>query len=160
MSSVKDTNQHYFPKYSAHNGSLWGDFVPNQLYDFISWLINEKSFMNISSCSDEESSKNNLRTISICHSIIAQSRHHVLTPITLGLGLHIHHEFGSRHLVEELHALGHSVSYDEIRRFLTSIALDQQSHDVYVPKGLNRRLPAIFWGKFWRTPCKNHLFPP
>jgi len=32
--------------------------------------------------------------------------------------------------------MGHCVSYDEVRRFLTSAALDKQSQDEYVPKGL------------------------
>jgi hypothetical protein len=32
--------------------------------------------------------------------------------------------------------LGHSISYDEVRRFLTSAALDQQSQDIYIPRGL------------------------
>ena len=38
--------------------------------------------------------------------------------------------------MQELHAMGHSISYDEVRRFLTSAAINQQGQDVYVPTGL------------------------
>jgi hypothetical protein len=39
--------------------------------------------------------------------------------------------------VNELHALGYSVSYDEVRRFLTSAALDQKTDGVFVPRGID-----------------------
>uniref|UniRef100_UPI00358E6015 uncharacterized protein n=1 Tax=Myxine glutinosa TaxID=7769 RepID=UPI00358E6015 len=112
------------------------EFVPNTLYDFIQWCTSEKSHTNVTSCSDESVMKNNLRTIAICHNIISQSRR-VYSTITLGLALQVHHELGSKHLIDMLHELGHCVSYDEVRRFLTSVAVDQTaSEDIYIPKVL------------------------
>lgn len=53
----------------------------------------------------------------------------------LGLALQVHHEFGSKHLIDMLHQLGHCMSYDEARRFVTSVAVDQTaSEDIYIPK--------------------------
>lgn len=112
-----------------------GDYVPDDLYDFVRWCIDKRAFDNISSCSDENAKKDDIKVISISHSIISQCQK-VRTPITLGLGLRVHHDFGSRQLVEELNTLGHSVSYDEIRRFLTSAALDQSKESVFVPHGV------------------------
>ncbi|KAJ4928896.1 hypothetical protein JOQ06_004518 [Pogonophryne albipinna] len=52
----------------------------------------------------------------------------------------IHHEFGSKALINKLHMMGHCVSYDEVRQFLTSVAADQlqRSKGVYIPNGLTR----------------------
>ena len=75
--------------------------------------------------------------ITFCHGLIAQccSR---LTPTTLGLGIMIHHEFGSKSRINKLHMMGHCVSYDEVCQFLTSAAADQlqRSKRVYIPNGL------------------------
>ena len=40
-------------------------------------------------------------------------------------------------MVDPLHSLGYSISYDEIRRFLTSAALYQKDKTVYVPRGID-----------------------
>ena len=79
--------------------------------------------------------KNDLRVTALCHNLIGLCRHS-WTPLTMGLGLSIHHDFGSKQLIEELHSLGYSISYDEVRRFLTSVAVAQQNQEVYVPTGL------------------------
>ena len=55
----------------------------------------------------------------------------------LGLGIELHHDFGSRKLIDLLHSLGYSVSYQEIRRFITSAAADElKSSSPYVPQGI------------------------
>lgn len=112
-----------------------GDFVPDHLYNFINWCLDDKANQKVSSCTDNGNSKDNLKIISLCHTIIGLSQH-VRTPIALGLGIHVHHNFGSRQLIEILNALGYSVSYDEIRKFLTSVAVAQRTDGIYVPKGL------------------------
>jgi hypothetical protein len=141
MADIHASREHYLPSADISKKKC-ADFVPNVLYDFISWLVDDNSYKNVSSCSTE-SVKTSVSTVSICHDIIGQCRN-ILTPVTLGLGVYIHHEFGSKKLVEELHAMGHCVSYDEVRRFLTSAALDQQSQDVYVPKGLRTAVDPDF----------------
>ena len=60
-------------------------------------------------------------------------------PTALHKGIGIHHEFGSKTLIDELSAMGHCVSYTEVRHFLTSVAADQISRTergVYIPTGL------------------------
>jgi hypothetical protein len=112
-------------------------FVPDLLYDFINWTIDEKAYTDVRRCNKEDAGKDNLGVISICHSLIAQ-KSRLPTPVTLGLAAVIHHEYGSRMLIEQLHSLGFCISYDELRRFLTSIAADQisRSKDIYIPHGI------------------------
>ena len=130
--AIKETNCHYDPSTSI-SVQQCAEYIPSLLYDFILWLTDTNAFTTLSNCAKVQ--KNNLNAIAICHNIISRSRQ-VITPLTLGLGLYIHHETGSRHIVEDLHSLGYSVSYDEIRRFLTSAAIDQRKYDIYIPKGL------------------------
>jgi len=44
------------------------------------------------------------------------------TPTTLGLGVKLHHKFGSKELVNLLHDYGYTCSYDEVLRFKVSAA--------------------------------------
>jgi len=105
---------------------ICAEFVPDVLYDFIAWLTDVECYTTVSSCTtSEQSLKPKTSIVYICHDIIGQCMN-IQTPITLGLGIYIQHEFG-RKLVEDLHAMGHCVSYDDVQRFLTSVATDQQS---------------------------------
>ena len=113
-------------------------YVPNILYDFVNWCVDSRAHRHYQTCDEDPASKDNLCVIAICHDLIAQSCH-IHTPITLGLAILIHHEFGSKTLIDELSAMGHCVSYTEVRHFLTSVAADQISRTksgVYIPTGL------------------------
>ena len=44
------------------------------------------------------------------------------TPFNLGLALQLYHGYGSKHLIETIHAFGICASYTEVRPFLTSAA--------------------------------------
>ena len=51
----------------------------------------------------------------------------------------LHHEFGSRAIIDTLHAYGFTISYDELRRLLTSAAQEEIrsiKDGVYVPSGI------------------------
>lgn len=66
------------------------DYGPNLMYDFTTWCMNNRAFENVSTCSDPDAKKDNLKVLSVCQSIISQCQH-VRTPIKLGLGLRVHH---------------------------------------------------------------------
>ena len=114
-------------------------FVPDILYDFITWCTSSKDYENAVSSSDDDVDKKqpDLKVLSICHGIISHSKM-VKTPLQLGLAIKVHHDFGSKKLSELLHSLGHAVSYNEVRQFVTSVANDQLSKtdNVYVPHGI------------------------
>ncbi|KAJ8875549.1 hypothetical protein PR048_023444 [Dryococelus australis] len=44
----------------------------------------------------------------------------LISPIILAIGVHLHREFASREIVDELYKFGFSVSYDEVQRFVKS----------------------------------------
>ena len=134
MADISYSGEYYFPSTEISKKKC-AEFVPDVLYNFISWLTDANSYEDVSSCSNQPFDKSNMSIVAICHDLIGLSRS-IVTPVTLGLGVYIHHEFGSRKLLDDLHAMGHSISYDEVHRFLTSVAKDQESHDTYIPKGL------------------------
>ena len=110
-------------------------FVPSILIDFISWCTSKRHFNNASSVSEYSSDSNLLRVLAICHNIIGLSCP-TCTPISFGVGVQMHHDYGSKSLIDILHSTGYFISYDEVRRFETSVAEDQLSQsEIYVPQG-------------------------
>lgn len=134
MSNIKQSGEYYLSSYQV-KGKYCGEFVPDPLYDFVAWCVNKSAYMNVTSCVDT-GVKDNLKIISLCHGFVGECQG-VHTPISLGLGIRIHHDFGSKQMINDLYALGYSVSYDEVRRFFTSAAMDQKDL-VYIPRGFER----------------------
>lgn len=89
MADILETREHYLPSTDISKNKC-AKFVPNVLYDLISWMVNDNSYKNKSSCSIESSLKSNISTVSICHDIIDQCKN-IRTPATLGLGIRIQH---------------------------------------------------------------------
>ena len=52
----------------------------------------------------------------------------IITQIHLGIVTLVHHNHGSRSLIDTVHSDGNCVSYDELRRFLTSSAENDLHH--------------------------------
>ena len=137
MSGIKDSNDSYVST-SGFEIEHFRRFVPDSLYDFICWTTNDDAYDNVRSSRDTTAvSDADLRILAICHNIIAHCRN-IRTTLTLGLGLQMHHDVDSKKLIDVLHHLGYTVSYDDVRRFVTSVAEDQlqQSEGVYVPRGI------------------------
>ena len=120
MSSISDSDSYISSLYI--NTQECCKYVPDMLYDCVSWCICKEAHEHVSSCSSEGSTKNNLKIASICQNIISHSQH-VRTSISLSLGAYAHHTFGSKNLIENLHTLGLSISYVEVRRFLISVVV-------------------------------------
>ena len=105
-------------------------FVPPILCKFLLWLTDDKAFKEASDLSKDLEPKllaTACDITALCTSIISPKR--------LGLAVHLHHEFGSRKLIEDLNALGHCVSYAELRRFLTSAAEHIYTEQTVTPSG-------------------------
>ena len=74
-----------------------------------------------------------------CHlrKAVSLSKNVVITPFQIGLALQLYHEFVSKQLVNTLHVHGFCSSYDEVRRYLTSLAnheINKIKNGVYIPK--------------------------
>lgn len=98
-------------------------FVDPLLYQVIGWLTNEDLFKNAANILDSE---NDAACLAIACDIIFHATA-VPSPKHLGLAVHVHQQFGSRKLVEDLYALGYTISYTELLRFLTSAAVHVSS---------------------------------
>ena len=57
----------------------------------------------------------------------------VIAPILFGLGVQMDHVFGSRWLIDELHQLGFSISYDEVGRYKQSVMEQDNIEDLRPP---------------------------
>jgi hypothetical protein len=115
------------------------DFVPNRLFDFIGWCTSKKDFDSATTYESETDMRNiDMRVLAICHNVISLGCKSQ-TPITFGLGVKLHHDHGSREQIDDLFCLGHSISYDEVRKFITAIALDQllNQSELYIPRDIS-----------------------
>ena len=66
----------------------------------------------------------------------------VLTTQHVSLAMQLHNYFGSRGLIDTLYAYGFCISYDELRRLLTSAAeeeIKRINEGVYIPTGIIAR---------------------
>jgi len=114
MSGITFRSMHYSPS-SNLNTEQCKAFVPDTLYDFVAWSTSEDEYDNAAHCVP---GKCNLRVLGICHSIIGLPWK-TQTPITFGLGVQMHHDHGSKDLIEKLSSLGFSINYDDVRKLLT-----------------------------------------
>ena len=73
------------------------EYVPSIMHDFVMWCVKGNTFKTASNCCDEGQQNNDLKIISICHTLINRCEQ-VCTPIALGLSICVHHNFGSRKL--------------------------------------------------------------
>lgn len=107
-------------------------FVDPLLYKTIGWLTSERLFEEGLDISD-------LDTVDPCCLSIAcdliTKATGIMSPKHLGLAVSLHHQFGSRKLVEELNSLGYCVSYPELRRFLTSAAVHASNSQQHTLSG-------------------------
>ena len=49
-------------------------FVPDPMYDFVQWCLNDKAYNNLASCSSEDVPKNKRKVIAICHNMISLNK--------------------------------------------------------------------------------------
>lgn len=104
------------------------EFVDPLLLKAICWLTNKKHFVNATDGDPDPKCLN----IACDITTLATS---ILSPKHVGLGIYLHHEYGSRKLVESMHNLGYSLSYDELRSFLTSAATFVTTNQIITPSG-------------------------
>ena len=125
MSDLHYQSHQYEPS-GQFNKEKCKDFIPDSLHNFISWCVSKKDF-EITTKFDE-----------------GQKVNPDPTPITFGLGVKLHHDFGSCAFIQDLYSLGHCIHYDEVRRFLTTVSdneIKAQSRDG-IPGGISLYDPS------------------
>ena len=115
-----EISKDFYPSPSdlSHHRSL--QFIPPSLMTFLSWLVDDNCF-HIESDYNALSHDKARKCIAVAEMIISLHKNN-FTPFNLGLALQLYHGYGSKHLIETLHAFGICASYTEVRQFLTSAA--------------------------------------
>lgn len=114
------------------------EFVPQLLKNAFFWLLSSEAF----STADPEFRPHYQvirKALALAQCAIYNSRKQVITPLHLGLAAQLHHDHGKKDIIETLNAQGFTISYDELRRFITALGKDELNriqNDVYVPNGL------------------------
>ncbi|KAK3101781.1 hypothetical protein FSP39_006288 [Pinctada imbricata] len=93
------------------------EFIPSSLYILLEGLISEK--------------EKSLKIASLGQTIIQAARpRSIICPLQLGLGVQLHHHFGSKFLIDTLNRLGFCLSYSEVQTFelSASVAQDPDVH--------------------------------
>ncbi|KAJ8677024.1 hypothetical protein QAD02_012811 [Eretmocerus hayati] len=98
------------------------EFIPELVRDFMTWLLDVDEIKN----ADVETLQGARRCSTVsaeCLIYVSNTeQHYVIPPLHLGLMVEIHHDFGSRSLIETLNSYGFCASYRELRLCLTSDA--------------------------------------
>ena len=140
-SSIKKIpeNRAVYPSPDEIENALTGSYIPDDLCLFLSWLLDEKSYSTMSSLKPDNHKMR--KCISIAEAIMVNNVK-ISSPLQTGLAVQFHNEFGSRQAIDILSSHGFCISYDELRRFLSSAAfLEGQKvvNGVYAPSGLIKK---------------------
>ena len=130
MSTVDEMKEYPGPEGTSGSGS--DAYVPPILLQFIEDLLDLTG-------SKADSKARRAKAIAEC---IIYSGKGVLPPLQLGIGITLHHDYGSKMLIELLNAFGFCASYSEVRQFMTSAAMSEVSkirNGVYHPSGIIKR---------------------
>jgi hypothetical protein len=108
INSMK-TSRDYYPSFndvsSAENNV---SFLPESLQLFMKAIFGQQ---------------NNVKVAAIGQSIVQTCRaRSVIAPLQLGLGVQLHHHFGSRFLIDHLNSLGFCCSYSEVQKYEANAA--------------------------------------
>ena len=98
-----------------------GELVPDSLRRHLSNLISK----NKAKLDDWKELVN-----SIAHAIVASTRPKLfVSPVLVNVASVLHRMYGSKELIQLLHANGFSASYEEVRRYISSVITQEQQHE-------------------------------
>lgn len=130
-----------YPPPSELSAESSESLLPTSLVKFIMWLIDPASFAVAEDDGQYRATKETQRKCLSIVECIMFCTGKVWMPQHLGLAVRLHKEYGSKLLIQILNAYGFSISYDELRKWLTSVSeqVIQDIHDgVYVPEEIER----------------------
>lgn len=104
------------------------NFLDPLLYKAVGWLTDDKLY------ADASEGGIDVQRLAICCDITTNLTS-VYSPKHLGLGVHLYNDHGSRKLIEDMYRAGYTISYPEIRKFLTSAATYIMTNQEITPSG-------------------------
>lgn len=115
MTKTKKLENEYF-SFDEISLKAEKEFIDPKLYKFIAWLADTNTFTN---ALDPNVLELNPQVLHIACDIVTLATS-VSSPKHLGLAVYLQNEFGSRKLIDTMFNLGYSISYTELRQFITS----------------------------------------
>lgn len=143
----KISEAEYFPESNQLSLEFSKTFVPEYLQHLISWIMCTKAFSNVLVISDG-CKVDKRRMLALCECLIFCTRINkksVIPPAHYGLAIELHHNYGSRTLIDTLNSYGFCCNYDELRKFLTA-----HSNAELEKKPRCLRTNRTYSQKFWR----------
>lgn len=119
------------------NIEFFSESVPAELIHFVQTLIESRSGMPVPH-------NDKVCITSVCQDLIALvSKGKLSSPKAVSLDLMVKHFTGSRELIDILHRLNHSASYDSIRNYETSLPMHAQSNASRIPESFEYGQPIV-----------------
>ncbi|XP_053373150.1 uncharacterized protein LOC123533634 [Mercenaria mercenaria] len=130
--SMMESSKTFYPSFSAVSSVEENtNFLPVSLQYFMEKIVGGKD--------------NSIKTAAIGQAIVQACRPKgIIAPLQVGLGIQLHHHFGSKFLIDTLSSLGFSSSYWEVQKFESNAAA-----------ALNTSLPSFFPGCFLQFVADN-----
>ena len=135
MASYITTTDYPSPKQISLSSSQ--NIMPSLTTKFIEWLV-DKSAFDASGDDYQVSDDKKRKCIALTECLVANSLK-VETPLQIGLAIQLHHEYGSRNLIDTLNSHGFYINYDDLTKFITSVATSELEHiqaETYIPSGI------------------------
>jgi hypothetical protein len=111
--------------------------MPPVLKTFLCWLLDDVAYDTVNK--DHTIPPEKLRKCMALAETIVSINKNSFTPFSPGLALQMHHVYGSKNLNETLHSRGLCALYNELRRYLTSLAdheINKIENGTYIPHGI------------------------
>lgn len=125
------SQQRDFPVPENINTTEFEKQVPKLLLTFVSWLIDDRAFIDL---------QNEVpQAVIPCNIIMAlNSKSYKKKYFQFGLGLFVHHLVRSKQLLEMLSEIGLSCTYNDVRQLTTALAKQNiNDEEVYIPPGID-----------------------
>jgi hypothetical protein len=98
-------------------------YIRDELYNHVAWTITDGNEILQDNRRVKLSNREHEKVLNVSQELMAQVSH-VPMPKHVGLALHVIKQTRSKDLVQILNKFGHTISYDDAQRYLTTFARD------------------------------------
>ena len=131
INSIQDDKKFYPTFQSITSKTENKPFIPDSLQVFLTMMLPGKN--------------NDVKLTSLGQALVQGCRPKgLLAQLQIGLGVQLHHQFGSRYLLDLLNSMWFTASYSEVQRFEASAAA-----------AMDTSIPSYFPGKFLQFVADN-----
>lgn len=123
------------------------EIIPTDLYDYLAWLLTDASLLTDTNGRVSLPRNKHVQVLNIAQDMMTNVTK-VPMPKNVGLALYILKQTRSKELVKILHGFGHSISYDDAHRYLSTVVrlIDAQTDKdgIFIPSSLAAGYFTVF----------------